>query len=114
MRKAAVGRKEERTATIGGTNMENATHGMRLPTNYVDMSETDMQFDGGWSWKKFFVGVAIVGGIVALGGIGVAIGGLAAVNMAVFAGGMTALGAGGLVGTAGGIGYSLSTETGSE
>jgi len=94
--------------------MDNATHGMKLPTNYVDMSETDMQFDGGWSWKKFFVGVAIVGGIVALGGIGVAIGGLAAVNMAVFAGGMTALGAGGLVATAGGIGYSLSTETGSE
>jgi len=31
--------------------MENATHGMKMPTNYVDMSETDMQYDGGWSWK---------------------------------------------------------------
>ncbi len=94
--------------------MNNAAYAMKMPTNYVEMTSTDLEYDGGWSWKKFFVGVAIVGGIVALGGIGVAIGGLAAVNMAVFAGGMTALGAGGLVATFGGIGYSLSTETGPE
>ena len=31
--------------------MNNATYTMKLPTNYVDMSETDMQYDGGWTWK---------------------------------------------------------------
>lgn len=30
--------------------MAYSTDGMRMPTNYVDMSATDMQFDGSWSW----------------------------------------------------------------
>ena len=45
--------------------MENVTHGMKLPTNYVDMNETDMQFDGSWSWKKFWTGMAIASLVVA-------------------------------------------------
>ncbi len=94
--------------------MTYATNKMKMPAHYVDMDEEELKFDGGWSWKKFFVGVAIVGGIVACGGIVGAVAGLAMTNMAVFAGGVTALCAGGLVGTAGGIGYSLSTETSPE
>lgn len=58
--------------------MTYATEGLKMPTNYVDMSSTEMEFDGGWSWKKFFVGVAIVGAFIALGGIGGVVGGLIA------------------------------------
>ena len=48
--------------------MTYATNGLKMPTNYVDMSESEMQFDGSWSWGKFWAGVAIVGLALAVGG----------------------------------------------
>ena len=51
--------------------MMNATKGMRMPANYVDMSESEMEFDGSWSWGKFWAGVAIAGlALAVVGGIG--------------------------------------------
>jgi len=45
--------------------MTYATKEMTMPSNYVDMNETDMQFDGSWSWKKFWTGMAIASLVVA-------------------------------------------------
>ncbi len=53
---------------IGGFDVENA---MVMPNEYTDMSETEMNYDGGWSWKTFvgILGVAAaVGTAVTLGG----------------------------------------------
>ena len=48
-----------------------ATDGLKMPANYVDMSESEMQFDGSWSWGKFWAGVAIAGvALAVVGGIG--------------------------------------------
>ena len=51
--------------------MTYATNGLKMPTNYVDMSESEMEFDGSWSWGKFWAGVAIAGlALAVVGGIG--------------------------------------------
>jgi len=50
--------------------MGNVTCEMRMPTNYIDMSVAEMQYEGGFSWKTFGIAVAIVGAValaVALG-----------------------------------------------
>ena len=47
------------------------SHELIMPEGYVDMSAGELGYDGGFSWKKFFSGVAIAGIIVAIGGIGV-------------------------------------------
>ena len=86
--------------------MENATHGMRLPTNYVDMSETDMQFDGGWSWNKFFVGVAIAGAIIGGAGLLTLGAGIVVFSTTAMLAGTIGIGAGlglGVAGTAGSV-----------
>ena len=56
---------------IGGLRMNNAAYAMKMPTNYVEMTSTDLEYDGSWSWNKFFSTAAIAGAIVA--GIGAAI-----------------------------------------
>ena len=45
--------------------MTYATKEMTMPSNYVDMNETEMQFDGSWSWKKFWTGMTIASLVVA-------------------------------------------------
>ena len=51
--------------------MNNAAYAMKMPTSYVDMSESEMQFDGSWSWGKFWAGVAIAGlALAVVGGVG--------------------------------------------
>ena len=62
--------------------MAYSTDGMRMPTNYVDMSATDMQFDGSWSWGKFWNAMAFVGAAVMV------------VGGCLMAGGMAMIGAG--------------------
>jgi len=47
--------------------MAYSTDGMRMPTNYVDMSATDMQFDGSWSWGKFWNAMVVGGCLMASG-----------------------------------------------
>ncbi|MBE6522345.1 MAG: hypothetical protein E7Z62_04365 [Thermoplasmata archaeon] len=84
--------------------MENATHEMKMPTNYVDMSESEMEFDGGWSWGKFFATVAIVGVAIACCGVaGVLVGAMAG-SMALIAGSGAVLGIGSIVAAVGGVG----------
>ena len=85
--------------------MTYATKEMTMPSNYVDMNETDMQFDGSWSWKKFFVGMAIAG--VALCALGA---GTFFVASALVA--STAMTVGGVALTAG-FGFTLAGVTGS-
>ncbi len=58
--------------------MTNVAYTMKMPSNYVEMNASEMEYDGGWSWNKFFAGVAIAGAIIALGGVGGVIGGLIA------------------------------------
>ncbi len=78
--------------------MAYSTDGMRMPTNYVDMSATDMQFDGSWSWGKFWNAMAFVGAAVMVAGIvtlALATGGAAmVVGGCLMAGGMAMIGAG--------------------
>ena len=87
--------------------MDNATFDMKMPTNYVDMSAAEMEFDGGWSWKTFFTAVAIVGAVAIGAGAGlllagsiVGLAGGAAASGLVAAGGIT-LAAGAAVGAIG-------------
>ena len=56
---------------IGGLRMNNVAYAMKMPTNYVEMTSTDLEYDGGWSWNKIFYTAAIVGAVVA--GIGAVI-----------------------------------------
>ena len=51
--------------------MNNATYTLKMPTNYVEMDSSEMQYDGGWSWNKVFFTAAIVGAVIA--GVGAAI-----------------------------------------
>ena len=45
--------------------MNNAAYAMKMPTSYVEMTSTDLEYDGGWSWKKFWTGMAIASLVVA-------------------------------------------------
>ena len=84
--------------------MTYADKGMKMPTNYVDMSESEMEFDGGWSWGKFFAAVAIVGAAIACCGVaGVLVGAIAG-STALIAGSGVAVGIGSAIAAAGGIG----------
>ena len=89
--------------------MENANHQMKMPMNYVDMSATEMEFDGGWSWKKFFVGVAIAGAVLCVGGAGL-IGG-AMLSTTIAAGGGITMAAGFVIGLGGVAGIIATNET---
>ena len=87
--------------------MAYSTDRMRMPTNYVDMSAAEIEFDGGWSWKTFFTAVAIVGAVAMGGGAGlllagsiVGLAGGAVASSLVVAGGIT-LAAGTAVGAIG-------------
>ncbi|MBR4203379.1 MAG: hypothetical protein IKQ93_07390 [Candidatus Methanomethylophilaceae archaeon] len=88
--------------------MDNATSEMKMPTNYVDMSAAEIEFDGGWSWKTFFTAVAIVGAVAIAGGAGLLLAG-SIVGLAGGAVASTLVAAGGITmaaGTAvGAIGY---------
>ena len=102
--------------------MNNATYTMKMPTNYVEMDSSEMEYDGGWSWNKFFAVTAIVGAVVA--GIGAAIltGGAAAFIIgggALYAGtaattamavGATILGVGSTVSMVSGGGFLLTSD----
>ena len=74
---------------------------MRMPTNYVDMTASDLEFGGAWSWKKFWTGVMIVGLSVAVAtGIGAALAvGLTATVLGCIAGTSAVIGIGGLCGS---------------
>ena len=79
--------------------MNNATYTMRMPSNYVEMSSSEMEYDGGWSWNKAFFTAAIVGAVIAGVGAIVLTGGAAAFVMAggatcTLAGPSTAMGIG--------------------
>jgi len=81
--------------------MNNANCEMKMPTHYVDMSQTELKFDGGWSWGKFLTAVAIAGvAIVAIGGA-LAIGGVVATSGALAASGLYTIGAGVAIGVGG-------------
>ena len=48
--------------------MNNATYTMKMPTNYIEMDSSEMQYDGGWSWKATLwtcVAAAALGTIIA-------------------------------------------------
>ena len=45
--------------------MNNAAYAMKMPTSYVEMTSTDLEYDGGWSWKKFWTGMAVASLVVA-------------------------------------------------
>jgi hypothetical protein len=82
-------------------SMNNANCEMKMPTHYVDMSQTELKFDGGWSWGKFLTAVAIAGvAIVAIGGA-LAIGGVVATSGALAASGLYTIGAGVAIGVGG-------------
>ena len=85
--------------------MNNAAYAMKMPTSYVEMTSTDLEYDGSWSWKKFFVGMAIAG--VALCALGA---GTFFVASALVA--STAMTVGGVALTAG-FGLTLAGVTGS-
>ena len=93
--------------TLGGFMMENATNEMVMPTNYVDMTETDMAYAGSFSWNKFWKGVMIAGFAIAVvagvGGIGALALGAATATVGGFA---TAAAVGGTIGLIGLMGYS--------
>jgi len=91
--------------------MENANHQMKMPMNYVDMSATEMEFDGGWSWKKFFVGVAIAGAVLCVGGAAVGLIGGAMLSTTLAAGGGIAMAAGLVLGLGGSAGIIATSET---
>lgn len=82
-----------------------ATKEMKMPAHYVDMNEKELEFAGSWSWKKFFVGMAIAG--VALCALGA---GTFLVASALAA--STAMTVGGVALTAG-FGLTLAGVTGS-
>ncbi len=58
--------------------MENATSKMVMPTNYVDMTTTDMAYTGSFSWNKFWKGVMIAGFALA---VVTGVGGIAAIGI---------------------------------
>jgi hypothetical protein len=69
---------------------------LKMPAHYVDMSTSEMEFNGGgWSWKKFFVAVTIVSAVVMIGGAGIMVGAFIA------GGGLAVSGTALVVGTAG-------------
>ncbi len=81
-----------------------ATNGLKMPTNYVDMSESEMEFDGGWSWSKFFAVVGIVGAaIIGCGVAGALVGAIAGSMSVVIGSGLTVC-AGSVVAATGGLG----------
>ena len=47
--------------------MHTASNEMKMPSNYVDMSESELEYSGGFSWKKTLEYVALVG---IIGGFG--------------------------------------------
>jgi hypothetical protein len=46
---------------------------MVMPTNYVDMTTKDLEYEGSFSWRKFWTGVMVAGFALSLvaGGAGV-------------------------------------------
>lgn len=36
---------------------------MRMPTNYVDMSADELEYDGGWNWFKNVFKAVVVGAV---------------------------------------------------
>ena len=91
--------------------MENANHQMKMPMNYVDMSAEEIEFDGGWSWKKFFVGVAIAGAVLCVGGAAVGLIGGAMLSTTIAAGGGISMVAGFGIGLGGVAGIIATSET---
>ncbi len=90
--------------------MNDADCEMKMPARYVDMPETELAYDGGWSWSKFCTIAAIAGlGIVALGGAGTVSGVLLKSGVLARAG-LYAIGAGTLT-TLGGLGGLLGTSS---
>jgi Na+(H+)/acetate symporter ActP len=64
---------------------------MVMPTNYVDMTTKDLEYEGSFSWRKFWTGVMVagfalalatgVGGVLATGALATALGTTAGVSM---------------------------------
>ena len=47
--------------------MRIASNEMKMPSNYVDMSESEMEYSGGFNWKKTLEYAALVGVIAGFG-----------------------------------------------
>ena len=45
--------------------MTNVAYTMKMPSNYVEMNASEMEYDGGWSWNKAFFTAATVGEVIA-------------------------------------------------
>ena len=41
--------------------MRTVSDGMKMPSSYVDMSESEMEYSGGFNWKKTLEYAALVG-----------------------------------------------------
>ena len=39
---------------------------MKMPTNYVDMNARELEYGGGWNWKKILTTVAVVVAVTAV------------------------------------------------
>lgn len=90
--------------------MNDADCEMIMPTHYVDMSQTELKYDGGWNWGKFLTISAIAGlGIIALGGAG-AVSGVVLKSGVLARAGLFAIG-GGTVVTLGSLGTLLGTSS---
>lgn len=66
-------------------------YAMKMPTDYVDMSADELEYDGGWGWKSFFVsvGVAAVIGAVAVVATPVIVATIAGASIGAAIGGIT-------------------------